>query len=58
MRLGLAPITEAAGRMMTEEAAGLAEEDREDIKLSPSFLRKIQNILITPEGHWQSADYG
>jgi len=33
MRLDLALMTEAAGRMVTGEAAGLAEEDREDIKL-------------------------
>ena len=33
MRLDLALIAEAAGRMVTGEAAGLAEEDREDIKL-------------------------
>ena len=32
MRLDLALITEAAGRMVTGEAAGLAEEDREDIR--------------------------
>ncbi len=33
MRLDLALMTEAAGRMVAGEAAGLAEEDREDIKL-------------------------
>ncbi len=32
MRLDLALITEAAGRMVTGEAAGLAGEDRGDIK--------------------------
>ena len=33
MRLDLALITEAAGRMATGEVVGLVEEDREDIKL-------------------------
>ncbi len=33
MRLDLALIVEAAGRMVAGEAAGLTEEDREDIKL-------------------------
>ena len=33
MRLALVLIAEAAGRMVTGEAAGLAEEDREDTKL-------------------------
>ena len=33
MRLDLALRTEVAGRMVTGKAAGLAEEDRKDIKL-------------------------
>ncbi len=36
MQLDLALITEVAGRMVTGEAAGLAEEDREDTK--PLFI--------------------
>jgi len=32
MRLDLALITEVAGRMVAGEAAGLAEEDREEAK--------------------------
>ena len=45
MRLDLALITEVAGRMVTGEAAGLAEEDREDIKLPVHlFLRKTHKI--------------
>ena len=32
MRLDLAPMTEAVGRMVAGEAAGLAEEDREGIR--------------------------
>ena len=45
MRLDLALITEAAGRMVTGEAAGLAEEDREDIKLPLHlFLLKTHKI--------------
>ena len=46
MRLDLALMTEAAGRMVTGEAAGLAEEeDREDIKLPLHlFLLKTHKI--------------
>jgi len=49
MRLGLALITEAADRMTTGKAAGLAEEDREDIKppiylFLHLFLLKTHNV--------------
>jgi hypothetical protein len=49
MQHGLALMTEAAGeaagRMVAGEAAGLAEEDREDIKLLPHlFLLKTHKI--------------
>ena len=45
MRLALALMTEAVGRMVTGEAAVLAEEDKEDIKLSVhSFRLKIHKI--------------
>ena len=37
MRLDLALMTEAAGRMVAGKAAGLAEEDREGIKITWLF---------------------
>ncbi len=66
MKPALGQITEVVGLMVTEgvvatvevEVADSEEETREDIKLSPSFLLKIHNILITLEGYWQSSDHG
>ena len=45
MRLALVLIAGAVGRMVAGEAAGLAEEDREDIKLPLHlFLLKTHKI--------------
>ena len=45
MRLDLALMTEAAGRMVAGKVAGLAEEGREDIKLPLQlFLLKTDKI--------------
>jgi hypothetical protein len=65
MKPALGQITEVAGPMATEravamveiEVADLEEEDREDIK-STSFITSFNNILVTLNGYWQSADYG
>ena len=51
MRLDLALMTEAAGRMVTGEAAGLAEEDREEAKplvmvYMPKSKFKFRCLLI------------
>ena len=65
MKHALGQITEVAGPMATEravamvevEVADLEEEDREDIKPT-SFITFFNNILVTLNGYWQSADYG
>ena len=46
MQLALVLMTEAAGRMVTGEAAGLAEEDREDIKLPLHYLTSYKSYKV------------
>ena len=51
MRLDLVLTTEAVGPMVTGEAAGLAEEDREDIKpLVVLYMPEMYNNQTVHKG--------